>query len=245
MGELNNHIDGYQEWINHLQGDDSSTAQRMFSSESYYKTFWEYSLNGVIIIDECGTIIEANPAFCDLLGLTFNEVHGENIKRFVADGEFREDMRIIDTLVVGKAIDVVKEEYVKFKFKDGGPFVPVRLKAVRIPTTINGKFRHILVQFYDQRKAYKGGDDGDLDMSKPWSYLIKVILFKHFGKVASVLLFLLFMVALSGNLGQVVTAIIEACSDNKTVQVVPAHNQDQCPTCGGQETQTETTDGGY
>lgn len=57
-------VQGSKEWMNYIQGGDATDGQCMFSSESYYDSFWSDAAHGVAIISEEGEVIDANPAFC-------------------------------------------------------------------------------------------------------------------------------------------------------------------------------------
>ena len=69
------------------------------------QAFWEHSLHALAIVSEEGRIVEANPAFCQLIGIETHQATGINIRNLVADGEFREDMRMIDTMFLGQMVE--------------------------------------------------------------------------------------------------------------------------------------------
>jgi hypothetical protein len=50
------------EWVKEASTSESSSA-RMFTSESYHRSFWNLLEHGVVLVDENKTIIEANPYF--------------------------------------------------------------------------------------------------------------------------------------------------------------------------------------
>ena len=47
-------VQGSKEWMNYIQGGEATDGQCMFSSESYYDSFWEDAAHGVAIISETG-----------------------------------------------------------------------------------------------------------------------------------------------------------------------------------------------
>ena len=153
MERLNGEIDGYTDWFDYITTDAATASQKMFSSESYYTTFWEHSLHALAIVSEEGRILEANPAFCQLIGIETHQATGINIRNLVADGEFREDMRMIDTMFLGQMVEGVTEERWNFRLDSHGPYIPVRLKAMRIPANRNRPFKHIIIQVYDLRST--------------------------------------------------------------------------------------------
>ena len=60
MEKLDRIVQGSQEWIEHIKTADSTDGQRMFSSESYYDSFWEDAAHGIAIISEEGTVIDTS-----------------------------------------------------------------------------------------------------------------------------------------------------------------------------------------
>lgn len=50
MNKLDGIVQGSKEWIQHILTNDSTDGQRMFSSESYFNSFWEDAAHGIAII---------------------------------------------------------------------------------------------------------------------------------------------------------------------------------------------------
>ena len=212
--EQQTQVDGLSDWFKFITSDAALDSQKMFSSESYYKTFWEHSLHAIAVVSEDGLIVEANPAFCHLIGIQTNEAVGINIRNLVADGEFREDMRMIDTMVLGQMVEGVTDERWNFRLDAHGPFIPVRLNAMRIPANRNRPFKHIIIQVYDLRSTQynmQGTNWGE----KKWGDIIKQLLVENFGKIATLALILLLLLGLNGNLGHTVDHMIDAIDNNK------------------------------
>jgi PAS domain S-box-containing protein len=134
MDNLNRIVAGSKEWMERILGEDSTAGERMFSSESYFDAFWDAVGHGVAIVSEDGTVIDANPAFCALLDINYEQAIGLNIRKFVADGQWREDMRTIETMALGRQGEIVTEERWNKNLNPNGPFIPVRVRAMRIPT---------------------------------------------------------------------------------------------------------------
>ena len=219
MERLNGEVDGFTEWFDFITTDAATTSQKMFSSESYYKTFWEHSLHPIAIVREDGRIVEANPAFCQLIGIETHQATGINIRNLVADGEFREDMRMIDTMFLGQMIEGVTEERWNFRLDSHGPYIPVRLKAMRIPATHNKPFRHIIIQVYDLRST-KYDMQGKNWANKKSRELVKELLMEHFGKILFAFMILLFLLGLNGSLGDTIDKVIDIWAEKeKPVQV--------------------------
>lgn len=230
MEKLNGEIDGYTDWFDFITTDAATASQKMFSSESYYTTFWEHALHAIAIVSEDGRIIEANPAFCQLIGIEVHQASGINIRNLIADGEFREDMRMIDTMFLGQMVESVKEERWNFRLDSHGPYIPVRLKAMRIPANRNRPFKHIIIQVYDLRST-KYDMQGKNWANKKTGELAKELLMEHFGKILVALMLLLVLLGLNGSLGETIDKIIDIWSEKeKPVQVQYIQASPQHPT---------------
>lgn len=231
MENLNQQIDGYKDWFSYIASEDATDSQKMFSSESYYTTFWEHALHAIAVVSEEGVIVEANPSFCNLIGIETHEAVGINIRNLVADGEFREDMRMIDTMVLGRMVEGVTDERWNFRLNASGPFIPVRLKAMRIPANRNRPFKHIIIQVYDLRST-KYDMQGQNWGSKSWNQIGKEMVVRHFGKLCSLVLVLAIMLGLSGDLGRIVDTIIGDKTHQKQEQNVKNIDHETCPVHG-------------
>lgn len=212
MEELKRKVEGSEEWIKHIKTSGSTDAQRMFSSESYYMSLWENAPHGMALISEEGDVIDANNAFCELLGIEYDQALGLNLSDFVADGAFREDRRMIETMVRGAMYSGMTEERWNYRLNPNGPFIPVRLIATRIPATLSRPFRHIIIQIYDLRNLrynINGADYGN----KSWMEILKNITVNHFGKILIILGLLFMFLALNGKLGDTIDKIIEKSDD--------------------------------
>ena len=215
MNEFKRKVEGSEEWFNHIKSEDSTDAQRMFSSESYFKSMWENAPHGMALVSEDATIIDANHSFCELLGIDYDQALGLCLKDFVADGSFREDRRMIETMVKGAMYSGMTEERWNYRLNPNGPYIPVRLIATRIPSTLSKPFRHIIIQIYDLR-TQKYSTDGSEFSDKPWVEILKYLFVKHFGKIFAAFLVLLTCMALNGRLGDAVDKIIDVFSDKST-----------------------------
>ena len=220
MENLHRMVEGSNEWLNHIKSNESTEAQRMFSSESYFTSLWQHSHHAMAIVSEDGTIVDGNPAFCNLLGIEYNECLGLKIKNFVADGQFRQDMRMIQTMVCGRMYQGQTEQRWNFRLNPNGPFIPVRLKATRIPANLTRPFRHIIIQVYDLRST-RYDMQGNNWVNQGWQQILKYLVIQHFGKICGIIMTLLILLALIGTLGQTIDRIIDS---DKTQQI---HKQRQ------------------
>ena len=220
-------VQGSKEWMNYIQGGDATDGQCMFSSESYYDSFWSDAAHGVAIISEEGSVIDANPAFCQLLDIPYNEACGLHIRDFVADGAWREDMRTIDTIAIGRLGETTTEERWKFHLNNNGPFIPVRIRAIRIPTNRAQVFKHIILHVYDLRST-RYDVQGTNWSNKTWGEIWKEVLMNHFGKIAFILITLFILLGLNGTLGETVDKAIETYA--KTNRPIYIERQQTTPT---------------
>lgn len=218
MDQMKRLVEGSDEWFNHIKSDESTEAQRMFSSESYFRSLWENAPHGMAIVSEEGRIIDGNPAFCRLLGIEYDSCIGLSIKDFVADGEFREDQRMIETMVRGRMYSGQTEERWSYHLNQNGPYIPIRLTATRIPANLTRPFRHIIIQVHDLRTTRYNPEGTDWG-NKAWGEIFKTLLMNHFGKVTTLAITILILLALSGHFGKTVDTIVDKFIGNSTQYV--------------------------
>jgi PAS domain S-box-containing protein len=87
-------LDGFIEDIS----DRKKATEELVNKEKRYRTLFEFSPNGIIIQDASGSILDVNPAFCELMNLQRNDLLGKNIVTVVhpdARKNVRENIRKI------------------------------------------------------------------------------------------------------------------------------------------------------
>src|SRR6266852_7346858 len=68
------------------------TASELDSTEREYKSVFDSTLDGILILDDQGICLEANPAALTLFGVDHDELVGEHIETFFAGaGEFKDN----------------------------------------------------------------------------------------------------------------------------------------------------------
>lgn len=77
-----------------------SARKALQISEKKYRTLFDFSPNGIVIEDQAGTILDANPAFCRMMGYSVEELIGKKVHML-------SDMRTVDD------VDIHIEEIVK------------------------------------------------------------------------------------------------------------------------------------
>ncbi len=67
------------------------TASELDSTEREYKSVFDSTLDGILILDDQGICLEANPAALNLFGVDHDELVGEQIEKFFAgSGDFKD-----------------------------------------------------------------------------------------------------------------------------------------------------------
>jgi PAS domain S-box-containing protein len=73
-------------------------------SENRFRTIFELSPTGIILIESSGKIIEVNKAFCNSLGYSRNEIIGQNIRIFAAPAHDGDIEKNISEILSGKTL---------------------------------------------------------------------------------------------------------------------------------------------
>jgi PAS domain S-box-containing protein len=102
-----------------------AAEEALRESEEKYRTLYESSLDGIVMVDMARRVTDANQAFLDMLGYTLKEVMGVDYERFTSPKWHEMEQNIIDsqTKVRGYS-DEYKKEYIR---KDGTVF-PIELR---------------------------------------------------------------------------------------------------------------------
>lgn len=194
-------------WIEHIIQEDVPASHRMFAAESYYRSFWESAEHSIILIDEDYSIIDVNPAFCDLVEMTAAEICTKNLKDFIPCYNLHTDMVNIDAMVRGDQYSFSDDHCVQSK-PTKKP-VPVRIVATRVPASLQHPFRHIVMHIYEK------GDDGyPLQIPSPvyqgsWGDVLKKAVKEHFTGVLITLVVLFVLCATSGGLAPIIQKLFE------------------------------------
>lgn len=81
--------------------------------DDQYRTLFSFSPNGIILEDATGTIIDVNPAFCEMMGYTFNELIGKKIHMLTHPDVYEQVDRNIKKLLKGKKLKHVEKSIKK------------------------------------------------------------------------------------------------------------------------------------
>src|SRR6202035_1610773 len=104
------------------------TASVLDAMEREFQSIFDSTLDGILILDDMGTCVEANPAVLDLLGVQRNNLVGHPIRKFhPAPTDFEETW----TRLLGRKYDHGETQLVR---QDGTTiFVEYTVKANYLP----------------------------------------------------------------------------------------------------------------
>lgn len=202
-------------WVDHIKTEDAPDSHRMFTTESYFSSFWRYAAHGVILIDEGFKIIEANPAFLALIGSDMAEIATKELKDIVSACEINTDYTIVNAIIRGKEYSATKEEDLKYEFGTV-KYIPVKIVATRVPAALGLPFKHMIVHVYDLRCAHHGIDYKPNEYKNiTWNTLIKQLITEHFIAIFWFAVTLMTLLAFTGSLGETVDHLINKNSTMK------------------------------
>jgi len=81
--------------------------------EEQYRTLFNFSPNGIILEDASGTILDANPAFCEMMGYSFDELVGKKIHLLTHPDVYDQVDRNIQKLLSGHKLKHVEKSITK------------------------------------------------------------------------------------------------------------------------------------
>lgn len=86
-----------KDWQEELAKDDKDeiVAERMYTTKDYYYVGWENAKHGILILDFTGTIIDANPYFCNKINYTLDELKGKHVNDFSVKAD---DLHLSDSI---------------------------------------------------------------------------------------------------------------------------------------------------
>lgn len=186
-----------EEWLEHIKEDDAPFSHKMFTDGSYHSSFWQNANHGIILIDEEGEIITANPYFCDLVGKSISELRHQSFYKLIDGRYFKKDILNINEVINSAAYSYQSDTQL-VKKED---LVPVRVLATRVPATLSHPFRHIIIHLYKLRDRHIVRNP-EYEKTKNYVYGWKELFLQPwFVKCAFVFLtILVILISLSGHL---------------------------------------------
>lgn len=195
------------EWLEHIQHPDTPNSHKMFTDQSYHYSFWQNAEHSIVLIDESGKFIDANPRFLDLVGATFAELEGKSFFDLVDARFFKRDSVNIRAIIDSKIYSYINMTQLKHKKKQKN-LIPVKVVATRIPATLNHPFRHIIIHLYSMPDSVIIPNKEVLDM-QPFEWK-SLIMQPWFIKSTFFLVGLLsILIALSGHLTPILDKLLD------------------------------------
>lgn len=219
-------------WVEHLKSDTTPDSHKMFTTESYFASFWKYAAHGVVLLDDKCRIIEANEAFLSLIGSDMAEIATKELKDLLPACEINTDYTIIRAIIDGNEYSLTKEEDICYEF-GRSKYIPVKIVATRVPAALGLPFKHMVVHVYDLRNASAGFDYRPNEFKNiTWGVLFKQMISEHFTAVLTLLGAMITLLAFTGHLGDTISHIIDKTlnepSQQKIEKVVDPKKKESC-----------------
>lgn len=186
-------------------------ATRMFTSESYYRSFWDLAEHGVVLVDNNKQIIYANPYFVQMIGITGAELIGMHISEIVDTRYWNVDNVNMNTLIRGGQYSYSNEEHIVRHAGRNNELIQVRVIVTRVPSTLTEDFQHFIVQVYKIERAVQVNGQPFVNQNEQsYTNIFKNLLMQPwFIKTALwFLAILVIMLTLSGNLMPVIEKLL-------------------------------------
>lgn len=148
VGSDNEVVQIDEEWLGHIANPTSPYPLKMFTEQSYYYSFWQNAEHSIVLIDESGRIVSANPRFLTLVDKTLAELNEKSFYDLIDKRFFKRDFINIEAIINSKVYSYNAKSQLKTSKGDKG-LVPVKVVATRVPATLHHPFRHIIVQLYE------------------------------------------------------------------------------------------------
>ncbi len=191
-----------EEWLQATRDAEISSI-KMFTSESYHHSFWELSEHGIVIFDKNKNIIEANPAFVEMVGISAADLEGRNVSEIINPHNWNTDNINMNALIRGSYYSYSTEETIMQHEGRETNLIPVRVIVTRVPSTLTKKFQHFIAQIYKiEPVAQAIVQPGINQINQSYNNIFKSLLLQPwFIKTALWFLsILVVMLTLSGNL---------------------------------------------
>lgn len=199
-----------KEWLE-VSENAEVPATRMFTSESYYRSFWDLAEHGVVLVDNNKQIIYANPYFVHMIGVTSAELIGMHISEIVDTRYWNVDNVNMNTLIRGGQYSYSNEEHIVRHAGRNNELIQVRVIVTRVPSTLTADFQHFIVQIYKIERAVQVNGQPFVNQNEQsYTNIFKNLLMQPwFIKTALwFLAILVIMLTLSGNLMPVIEKLL-------------------------------------
>ena len=178
--------------------DSQYSSVRMFTAESYHRSFWSLLEHGVVLLDKEYTIIEANPYFVDLIGIPSAELIGRDVRDFIDNRFVHTDTTVMDAIIEGLDSSYFRTETIHKMDKRRTP-IPVKIIVTRVPSQLMEDFQHFIVQVYKIEKAAHVGEQQYIrKVDQDWGDIFKSLFLQRW--FITLIIILLIFITLTGNL---------------------------------------------
>lgn len=195
-------------WIEHIADSEAPYSHRMFAAESYYNAFWEHSEHAIILLDDKCNILEANPAFCEMVNVTAAEATSKNFQDLIPSYHYRTDYVNIKSIIKGDIYSVQTDNEINHEFT-GKRKIPVRIVATRVPSSLQHPFRHIVMHIYEL-DAFEGAHQVVSMPPMTFNQTLCKSIQEHFAAFLFAIVSIIFMIALQGHLGDLFLKLMES-----------------------------------
>lgn len=199
-----------KEWLE-ISENAEVPATRMFTSESYYRSFWDLAEHGVVLVGNNKQIIYANPYFVHMIGITGAELIGTHISEIIDTRYWNVDNVNMNALIRGGQYSYSNEEHIVRHANKNNELIQVRVIVTRVPSTLTADFQHFIVQVYKIERAVQVNGQPFVNQNEQsYTNIFKNLLMQPwFIKTALwFLAILVVMLTLSGNLMPVIEKLL-------------------------------------
>lgn len=198
-----------EEWLAHIHNVNTPYSHKMFTDQAYHFSFWQNAEHSIILINEEGQIISANPRFCNLVDTTLAEIKDKSFYELIDSRFFKRDLVNIEAIIDSKVYSYINRSQIKTNKKKRS-LIPVKVVATRVPATLNHPFRHIIVHLYEMPDATIVRNREVVDLQNEADGWRGILRQPWFLKSAFWLIALLaILISLSGNLLPLLEKLIE------------------------------------
>ena len=197
-------------WMEDAQNSLTSSV-RMFTAESYHRSFWDLAEHGIVLLDANKNIIEANSFFVNLVGISAADLEGRNIADIVDGRYLRTDNINLNAILNGRYYSYSTDEEITQIRGNRHQLIPVRVIVTRVPSTLTDEFQHFIVQIYKiERTVQINGQPFVNQNEQSFTNILKNLLMQPwFVKTALWIIFILIIaLTLSGNLMPIIEKFI-------------------------------------
>lgn len=197
-------------WMKDAQNSSTSSV-RMFTTESYHRSFWDLAEHGIVLLDADKNIIEANSFFVNLVGISAADLEGRNIADIVDGRYLRTDNINLNAILNGRYYSYSTDEEITQIRGNRHQLIPVRVIVTRVPSTLTDGFQHFIVQIYKIEKTVQiNGQPFVNQNEQSFTNILKNLLMQPwFVKTALWIIFILIIaLTLSGNLMPIIEKLI-------------------------------------